>query len=207
MYITNSSSVVGSNSFASSSKEAIYSSGVSSDFTNNTGSNNGYDRIALIGNVTVANSTTTLKSNPLPYVLRVQVNVVASSTLVVESGTIIKATKIGSTAFLNVYGRFITSGLSSSDILFDSDMPTQNKGDWGGIKMNPGSYSNINGVTIGHADTALTYENSVINLSNVKFLNNNLAISADADSVVQTVVPATIEFMGNIATTTPSNLW
>ncbi len=207
LYLEDTEAEVESNIFASSTDEAVYSSGILGSFTNNSGSGNGTDGIVVYGTITSNDVTTILRANSLPYVLDGVVSVADSSTLQIGSGVAVKGDDVGATSRLDVYGELLIDGSDYSDIVFTCNSSSPAKGCWNGLIMKSGSYSDIRGVTFSYANTALTYENSAINLSQVRFSSNNLAVSADADSVVETVEAATIEFLDNIATTSPSVLW
>ncbi len=216
IYLDNALALVEKNIFESNSGETIYSNGALGNFSNNSGSNNSVNGIVVFGNITTNEATTTLSANPLPYVIkRFDATVIANSTLIIPKDIIIKSDK-----YLNVEGNLFVEGENSADIILtsfyddsvsgdtnnDGSATQNNHGLWQGIVMKPGSYSEIKGATFRYADTALTYQNSPINLSSVRFEGNNLAIKADASSVAQTIESATIEFIDNIATTTPP-LW
>ena len=65
------------------------------------------------------------------------------------------------------------------------------KDDWGGLRFYSGSRSAISGATFEYARAAIAYTDSPINLSNVKFNENNLGVSADSASLAyQSALPA-----------------
>ncbi len=178
--VSDSLAIIDSNIFESNEKEAICSNGLLSVFTNNSGANNSINTILVAGNLTQENATTTLKANPLPYYIAGYGTpaIVASSTLVIEPGVVIKGSDPREPLF-EVYGNLIIAGTNPDDIVFtsfydDGGSIVPNKGQWSGIVMKPGSFSDIKGATFKYADTAITYQNSPINLDNVKFLENNL---------------------------------
>ncbi len=216
IYLDNALALIEKNIFESNSGEAIYSNGVLGNFSGNSGSDNFINGIVVLGNITANEATTTLSANPLPYVIkRFNASVIANSALIISKGIVIKSDKS-----LNVEGNLFVQGENSADIVLtslyddsisgdtnnDGSATENNYGLWQGVVLKPGSYSEIRGATFRYANTALTYQNSPINLSNIKFEGNNLAIKADAGSVSLTINAGTIEFIENIATTTPP-LW
>lgn len=215
--MANCEAIVDSNVFDSNEREAIVSSGKFGVFTNNSGANNLINAIAVSGELARENSISTASPNPLPYYFWM-VSVASSSTLMIEPGAVIKGSYNNP---VNVYGNLIISGVNSGDVVFtslyddsiggdadnDGGIMTISKGDWPGIVMRPGSYSEISGAAFKYADTVLTYQNSPINLSNVKFISNTLAISADSDSAVQSAATTTLEFIDNTTDISPADLW
>ncbi len=116
--LSNSPSTLTSNIFTSNANQAIKSFGTLGNFSNNNGSNNGTNAITIWGNLTTTNSTTNLIANSLPYYLDGYTipTVIASSTLAIENGTVIK----GIDRQLNVDGNLVISGNQPSDIIFTS---------------------------------------------------------------------------------------
>ena len=100
--------------------------------------------------------------------------VAASSTLAVNSGVAIRGWTINSLSYLNIYGNLVVSGTNFSDIIFGSMFSSPAKDDWGGLRFYSGSRSAISGATFEYARAAIAYTDSPINLSNVKFNENNL---------------------------------
>jgi len=116
IYVANSSASISLNSFQSNGGEAIYSVGTLADFENNSGFDNAINGIVMEGNITSLNSTTTLKINSLPYVIKTYgVCVVSNSTLVIPSQTVFKANQR-----IEVLGNLIIDGNNSEDIVFTS---------------------------------------------------------------------------------------
>ena len=206
-YFFNSLATVDSNTFTANANEAVYSYGQLGSYTNNSGSGNGVDAMSLNGTITQNGATTTLAANTLPYLLSGNVIVAANSALAVNSGAIIKGWNVVSTSYLSVYGNLIASGTNFSDIVFGSMFSSPAKGNWGGVRLYSGSQSNIYGATFEYADTAISYNGSPLNLSNVKFNENNLGVSADAASLSYPINASDITFTGNTATTSPGGLW
>ncbi|MEK7523373.1 MAG: hypothetical protein AAB569_07320, partial [Patescibacteria group bacterium] len=206
-YFFNSLAAVDSNTFNSNANEAIYSHGQLGYYSNNSGTGNGINAISLSGTIAQNGATTTLVANTLPYLLNGNVITAASSTLAVNPGAIIKGWNTVSTSYLNIYGNLIVSGANFSDIIFGSMYNSPAKGNWGGIRLYSGSQSNISGATFEYAGTAISYNGSPLNLSNIKFNENNLGVSADAASASYPINVSDITFTGNAATTSPSELW
>ena len=148
-----------------------------------------------------------MAANPLPYLLNGGVTVAASSTLVVNSGVAIKGWTINSLSYLNVYGNLVVSGANFSDIVFGSMFSSPAKDDWGGLRFYYGSRSAIAGATFEYAGAAIAYTDSPINLSNVKFNENTLGVSADSASRAYPVSASGVTFTNNTATTSPGGLW
>lgn len=206
--VNGASAIVDSNVFDSNTDEAIYSVYVPAVFINNSGSGNGTDGIVFYGGstgITTENSTTTLKANSLPYVLLDTTNVNATSTLVIESGVRIEGRVWAPAGRLDIYGNLVVQGTNPNDVIFTSLSSTPDKGDWYGIKMYPGSTSDIRGATISYTSTALDYQDSPINLENVSIENNTLGVKALGDCPVQKAVE--VNFVDNTTDTDPPGLF
>ena len=201
------SASVSSNTFTSNTNEAVYSAGRLGSYSGNSGSGNGVNAISINGTITQNGATTTLAVNSLPYLLQGAVTVVASSTLAVNSGATIKGWNNSSTSYLNVYGNLVIPGVNFSDIVFGSMYDSPAKGNWGGLRFYSGSQSAISGATFEYANTAISYNDSPINLSNVKFNENNLGLSADSASRTYPITASNVTFTNNTATTSPGGLW
>ncbi|MFA4890489.1 MAG: hypothetical protein WC587_02560, partial [Candidatus Paceibacterota bacterium] len=205
IYSVGSSAVIDSNVINSNVGEAIVSN-ASGTITNNSGSGNGTDGIVF----GLSNLSATLKPNSLPYILNYNVSVASSTTLTIEPGvTVTGSGKFGG-GRLDVYGNLLIQGIIASDVTFTSfwasSSPLKHIG-WYGIRMYSGSSSNIKGATIGYAENGIVYENSPVNLENVKFENNNIAVKADSSSISGGAVStSTIEFLNNTTNTIPSGL-
>ncbi|MEK7477979.1 MAG: hypothetical protein AAB645_01255, partial [Patescibacteria group bacterium] len=116
VYFFNSPAAVDSNIFTDNANEAVYSYGQLGFYSNNSGTGNSVNGIVMYGNLTTADSTTTLGTNSLPYVIKTyDANVVASSTLVIPSGVVLKADKK-----LNVNGSLNITGSSPGDVILTS---------------------------------------------------------------------------------------
>lgn len=116
LYFESSISVADSNFFESNSAEALYSSGMLGSFTNNSGSSNGRNAISIRGDLTKPDSSANLKVNPLPYSLEAGASVVASSTLTIEKGVVIKSAGNG----FSVSGNLVIDGENPEDVIFTS---------------------------------------------------------------------------------------
>ena len=202
-----SSSSFNSNTFTSNTGEAVYSSGRLGSYSNNSGSSNGVNAISVSGTITQNGATTTLAANSLPYLLNGSVTVAAGSALAVNSGVVIKGWTINSLSYLHVYGNLVVSGANFSDIVFGSMFSSPAKDDWGGLRFYSGSRSAIAGATFEYARAAIAYTDSPINLSNVKFSENTLGVSADSASLAYPITVSAITFTNNTATTSPGGLW
>ena len=198
---------VSSNTFTSNAGEAVYSAGRVGSYSGNSGTGNGVNAISLNGTITQNGATTTLAVNSLPYLLQGIVTVAASSTLAVNSGATIKGWNNSATSYLNVYGNLVVSGANFSDIIFSSMYSSPAKGNWGGLRFYSGSQSSISGATFEYANTAISYNDSPINLSNVRFNENNLGVSADSASRTYSITASGVTFTNNTATTSPGGLW
>ena len=206
-YFFNSLAAVDSNTFTGNAGEAVYSYGRLGSYSGNSGSGNGIGAISLNGTITQNGATTTLSANSLPYLLQGIVTVAASSTLAVNSGATIKGWNNSATSYLNVYGNLVVSGANFSDIIFSSMYSSPAKGNWGGLRFYSGSQSSISGATFEYANTAISYNDSPINLSNVRFNENNLGVSADSASRTYSITASGVTFTNNTATTSPGGLW
>ncbi len=189
--LSDSPSIVSSNTFASSTKQAIISSGTIGIFTNNNGSNNGTNAIEIQGNLTTANNDTSLNANPLPYYLNEYKvpTVVASSSLTIETGTVIK----GLTKQFNVNGDLIINGSQPSDIIFtsvyddsisgdttnDATSTTPAAGQFAGINItNTGSLTakgftmRYSGSILSNTAAGINLNGALANISEATFDNN-----------------------------------
>jgi len=127
--------------------------------------------------------------------------------LAINPNIVIKGWNNSSTSYLNIYGNLVVSGVNFSDIVFGSMYSSPVKGNWGGLRFYSGSQSAISGATFEYANTAITYTDSPINLSNVKFNENNLGLSADSASRTYPITASNVTFTNNTATTSPGGLW
>jgi hypothetical protein len=118
LYLSTTRAQIVSNVFNSNRQESIYSSGILPVFASNSGSNNAVNAIVISGPLTVQDSNFYLNPNPLPYYLSgyETPTIVASSTLTIEKGVVVKA----GNRFLQVNGNLIVNGENSEDIIFTS---------------------------------------------------------------------------------------
>src|SRR3989338_6863000 len=210
LHISGSSAVVNSNEFKNNFKNAILSSGPVR-FYNNSGDGNKINGIVIGSDITEVGMTNIMKKNQLPYVLYdTGVNVVASSTLKLDPGVVIK---FGNEKFV-IEGSLEMGDLNGERVLFTSYVDNSDGtnvfgleqpeeigiGKWTGTYLEDGSISTIKNAEFRYMKYGLKYENSAINLENVMFKNNDQAIFADEGSFVQTA--QNIIFEGNIATST-----
>ena len=160
----------------------------------NSGSGNGTDGIIF----SLSAAPATLRPNTLPYILTTPVVVASSTTLTIELGVTIKCSGGYWGGRLDVYGNLLVQGNNVGDVVFTSNLASPNSGDWQGIRMYSGSYSNIKGATIGYAEKGIVYENSPINLENVRFEKNKIAMQANTGSLLDGFLSDTIEFFNNL---------
>ena len=207
IYSYSPQSQISSNVFNSNLSKAIYSSGPPAAFTNNSGAGNGTNGIYLSGgDIVQPNTSITLKPNGLPYVFDGTLNIPAGASLAIEPNVMMKGEGGYWGGRMNIFGNLFVNGANSSDIIFTANADNPAKGYWRGVFAYPGSFTDIRGATFSYADTAISYQGPAIKLENVKFENNNLAIRADEASATQTITAILIEFLNNLATTSPS-LW
>jgi len=207
IYSGGSSAVIDSNIINLNAGEAIYSSVTLGTISNNSGSGNGTNGIVFSLSNSLSNSSATIKPNSFPYFLYSVVSVASSTTLIIEPGVIIKCGGGYWGGRLDVYGTLLIQGNYASNVVFSSNSVSPGKEDWQGLRMYLGSYSNIKGVTISNSYNAVSYENSPINLENVKFENNSIGVKADNASIAQSAVStSTIEFINNTTNTSPAGL-
>ncbi len=210
LHIYGQNATVDSNYFESNLEGAIYSSGHLANFTNNSGSGNGINGIYLYGDVADSGLTAFFKPNGLAFVFDHYITVPQNSTLIIEPGVTIKSGGGYQGDGLHVFGNLLVKGENSGDVVFTSLSSNPVPRSWYGVIVHSGGTADIKGATFSYASKAISYENSQIKLENVKFENNNLGVYADEDSIINYQVSAIgveIEFLGNIATTSPPNLW
>lgn len=144
------SSVISQNKFIGNAQYAIISYGAPSEFTGNAASQNGINGILLKGALTTIGGTSTLKADNIPYVIkRNSPSVVANSTLVIESGVVLK----GSGAGINIYGDLVIDGNNSGDVIFtsiyDDSVMGDTTGDATSSQAIPGNWRGINVLSSG----------------------------------------------------------
>ena len=217
LYLVNSPAAATNNTFSQNSEQSFYSFGVLGSFSGNSGSGNAINAITIQGNLTQTDGTSTLSDNVLPYYHNGPntPTVVASSTLVVESGVVLKGldnTNYNSRVLVN--GELLINGAGSDSVVFtsakdDSDgsdvfgdgatgVPTLT--DWWGIEFGATASSSISGATFRYSKKVLNYGSRPIILNNVRFSNNTLGVLANADAPI--VEASGVTFDGNTATST-----
>ena len=173
--------------------------------------NNLGDMVIISGNISAPEkgewATSTLLYNPMPYYVNSSLRVLAKSALEIKEGVEVKSSFNGSASYFTVEGNLTIEGTSERPVVFSANAATTtvSQESWDGLKFMNDSRVKISWAEFRDARTALTYKKSPINLSNVTFRNNKLAISADRDSVVETI--KNVLFDRNTATTSPSGLW
>jgi len=170
-----------SNNFTNNVNAAIYVSGPVGILSSNAGSGNGLNAIVIGngGNITANGATTTLAVNPLSYLIRnIAVNplsylirnianVVSSSTLMFESGAVMKGhDSTGSNAGRLVVkngGKIFHNGILNNELIFtsmhddsigsavDNATTSPAAGDWYGIVINDGGEFSLSGFTLHYA--------------------------------------------------------
>lgn len=223
LYLSSSPASISANIFSNNTASAISSFGTIGDINNNSGVGNGINAIVLGGDLTQANSSSVLKQNNLPFYMwgPNPATIVASSTLTIDPGVIIKGSKISYNSVVNVFGNMIVNGNDGNSVIFtsvyddnyggdtlnDSTTTSPSLSDWGGIFAKDGSSIVMNHSSIKYSNTALTFENSPINLSNVTFSNNTLALAANTDTLGLPIAVTNVIFDLNVGTTSPDNIW
>src|SRR3989339_891702 len=209
LYLSGSSATVDSNIFNNNLEEAVNSFGFNI-FFNNSGAGNKSNGIIIGGDLTETDTTGILKKNNLPYVVDSNVSVVASSTLKINPGVVVKFKD----KQFDVYGALEINGGEGERVLFtslddDSDGTDVNNdvqpddisiGQWTGTYLHPMSSSSIKNAEFSYMKYGLLYEDSPINLENVTFKNNQWGVFADTNSVLQTA--NNIIFENNTSTST-----
>lgn len=162
--------------------------------------------IVLSGQITALGDNKTLIRNPMPYFISGSIQISASSTLSVGEGSVFYGSNIGTVSKVFVYGGLILSGTEDFPIIFSSNQDNAPKNYWAGINMEKDSSSLFDWVIIKDAGTAITYNSSPININNVSFFNNDIAIKA---SGIREIVNKNNIIFGddNKATTSPKGLW
>ncbi|QQG46627.1 MAG: lamin tail domain-containing protein [Candidatus Niyogibacteria bacterium] len=160
--------IISSNTFNNNSVSAVESSGAVASFSANSGSGNAFNAVVLTGDITSsAVGTTTLKSNSLAYLIKNEVNVLASTTLAFEPQIVVK----GHADFNNAAGKLtiknggkiFSNNSSASDLIFtslyddsaggntDNAVNIPLAGDWYGIVIEDGGILDMKGFTLRYA--------------------------------------------------------
>ncbi len=152
--LESSLATVDQNIFNSNISNAIYSYGTIGSFTENSGTGNGQDAIALFGGVAAPNATATLIANPLPYSTLngayYNISVAKGAGLEINKDVIFKG---GSESSIIIDGTLHIDGVNPNDILLNSslsDLP----GQWKGILVNPNGVIYGGGFTLKNAGGA-----------------------------------------------------
>src|SRR3989344_3235710 len=135
------------NVFNNNISYALSSSNGSSTFSGNSGAGNGKNGIALLGTISAAGGTTTLASNPLPYIATSlsYAQIAVGSVLVLEAGARFAGEDVFSR--LNVNGSLKLEGANKDSIIFTSLADTA-PAQWYGIAVNSGGYMYGGGFTL-----------------------------------------------------------
>jgi parallel beta-helix repeat protein len=134
------------NTISNSQNFAVYTVSTPPSIFGNSGSGNVSDVIVLTGYITESNETTTLQQNGLNYLLSGVVNVVASSTLAINSGVIIEGQGGGTTGRLDVEG-----SLDTDTVTFTSVASNKTDGAWYGIVLYSGATATLQNTTVEYA--------------------------------------------------------
>ncbi len=169
--------IISSNTFNNNSVSAVESSGAVASFSANSGSGNAFNAVVLTGDITSsAVGTTTLKSNSLAYLIKNEVNVLASTTLAFEPQIVVK----GHADFNNAAGKLtiknggkiFSNNSSASDLIFtslyddsaggntDNAVNIPLAGDWYGIVIEDGGILDMRGFTLRYAGGKTTGVNT-----------------------------------------------
>lgn len=116
------------------------------------------------GGVLAGDTVWTPGAVPTPYVITSTLNLAPGATLTIMPGTVLR---FGSAAALEVDGTLIVAGDSLEPVTFTSDTATPAKGDWGGIRIRPGSQdSRIDGAVVEYATNGVSVDGGQLHLSN-----------------------------------------
>jgi len=200
------------NVFTGNTYRAFTYAGVSGgSISGNSGTSNAQNGIIIYGLIAGDNSTTTLQKNNMPYLINTSdIEVSASSTLIISPGVVLKFKD----RRMNIFGNLRVNGESGNKVLFtsiyddsdgndalnDGESLGRINGDQG-VYMKDGSSSIISNAEFKFMKKALVYENSPINLSDVSFSGNDYSIYATGAST--TVYRADdVVFVGDTNTST-----
>jgi len=169
LYIVGASGLnASSNTFTNNTNDAVKIFGTVGILSSNSGSGNGFNAIVLeSGAVTEANATTTLGENQLPYLIKGEARIVASSTLAFENGVVVKGhdSNGSNTGKLVVEsgGQIFHGGGLADDLVFtsmhddsiggavDTTTTTPKAGDWYGIVVEDGGLLDMRGFSLRYA--------------------------------------------------------
>lgn len=209
-----SSATIQNNTFTSNTyRAAQYFGRMAGGITGNSGSNNGINGIVIYGYIAQGNSTTTLFTNNIPYVINIDdVKTTASSTLAIDEGTTVKFED----KELQIYGRLVILGTQGSPVLFTSAYDDSDGNDAlndgvsegrvsgnQGVYMKSDSSSDIDYAEFRYMKTATSYANpSPIDISDIIYSYNDLGVyAAQGETIIRAY---NITFNDNTATSTIS---
>ncbi len=199
------------NTFSQNTEEAIDANNVFPIFSGNTASNNGTNGILHQG---VISQNYSFSAN-LPYKISTGLGVLASTTLTLDAGVILKFTNSGS---LTVQGNLIANGTSANKVVFtsikddsyggdtnnDGSASSPQKADWNQVHLeNATATSTIVHSVFSYGTTGLKLTNSSATLDNILFKTNTTGIKSVGTS---TTTATNITFDGNTTDDDPSNL-
>lgn len=191
----NTQAVVKANTLTDQTDYPIQQSNAAAVFSGNSGSGNAINMIQLSNALGVANATTTLVANPLPFILSSVVTVPQTSALAIEKNVVVKGSNNSS---LIVSGNLLLKGATSSDIVFEASDTGAPDGYWAGITLEAASKATLRGFTLRSAGGSITGGSSnkaglrakipVIIENALIEKNRNVGIWADEPSTIRNTV-------------------
>lgn len=149
----NTQAVIKGNTLTSHTDYPIQQSNAAAAFFDNSGSANAVNAILLSNTLGIANATTTLVANSLPFALSGQVTVPQNGALAIEKGVAVKG---GNDSSLIVSGKILLNGATSSDIVFEANAASAPDGYWVGITLEATSKATLKGFTLRSAGGSIT---------------------------------------------------